>query len=63
MAARATAEADWETTLAAITMAGLARATVVVALARAALVRARAEQATEAASSKQSLACLKPAAP
>jgi len=55
VAARATAEADWETTLAAITMAGLARATVAVGLARAALVRARAEQATEAASSKQSL--------
>ena len=45
MAARATAAADWETKLAAITMAGLARATVAVGLARAALVRARAEHA------------------
>ena len=60
MAARATAAADWEATLAAITMAGLARATVAVGLARAALVRARAEHATEAAASEQSLSVPSP---
>ena len=53
-------EADWEATLAAITMAGLARATVAVGLARAALVRARAEHATEAAASEQSLSVPSP---
>ena len=55
VAARATAAADWEMTVAAITMAGLARATVPVCLARAALARARVEQAMEAAASEQSL--------
>ena len=45
----------WEMTVAAITMAGLARATVPVGLARAALARARVEQAMEAAASEQSL--------
>jgi hypothetical protein len=60
VAARATAAADWETTLAAITMAGLARATVAVGLARAALVRVRAEDATEAAASEQSLSVPSP---
>ena len=55
VAARATAAADWEMTVAAITMAGLARATVPVGLARAALARARVEQAMEAAASEQSL--------